>query len=90
MNRRRLILLLGGVVFAPRALRAQQKAMPVIGYLSPGSPGAAAPYVAAFRQGLSETGYTKGETWRSNIDGPRAMMTGCGHWLPISLASRST
>jgi len=43
MNRRRLILLLGGVVFAPRALRAQQKAMPVIGYLSPGSPGAAAP-----------------------------------------------
>jgi len=60
MNRRRLILLLGGVVFAPRALRAQQKAMPVIGYLSPGSPGAAAPYVAAFRQGLSETGYDEG------------------------------
>ena len=60
MNRRRLILLLGGVVIAPRALRAQQKAMPVIGYLSPGSPGAAAPYVAAFRQGLSETGYDEG------------------------------
>jgi len=34
--------------------------MPVIGYLSPGSPGAAAPYVAAFRQGLSETGYDEG------------------------------
>jgi len=60
MNRRRLMLLLGGVVIAPRALRAQQKAMPVIGYLSPGSPGAAAPYVAAFRQGLSETGYDEG------------------------------
>ena len=61
MNRRRLMLLLGGVAIAPRALRAQQKAMPVIGYLSPGSPGAAAPYVAAFRQGLSETGYVEGQ-----------------------------
>jgi putative ABC transport system substrate-binding protein len=63
MRRRELILLLGGVVAAPSVLRAQQKAMPVIGYLSIGSasPGALAPNVAAFRQGLSDTGYTEGQ-----------------------------
>jgi putative ABC transport system substrate-binding protein len=44
-----------------RALRAQQKAMPVIGYLGSDSPGPAAPYLAAFHQGLSETGYVGGQ-----------------------------
>jgi putative ABC transport system substrate-binding protein len=44
-------------------VHAQQKAMPVIGYLSIGSasPGPLAPIVAAFRQGLSDTGYTEGQ-----------------------------
>ena len=41
--------------------RAQQKAMPVIGYLGSASPGPTAPFVAAFRQGLSETGYVEGQ-----------------------------
>jgi putative ABC transport system substrate-binding protein len=44
---------------APRALRAQQKAMPVIGLLSIGLP-AAARWLPAFRQGLSETGFIEG------------------------------
>jgi putative ABC transport system substrate-binding protein len=61
MRRRDFVLLLGGIVSTSRTLRAQQKAMPVIGFLSSGSPGASAPLVAAFRQGLSETGYVEGQ-----------------------------
>jgi putative ABC transport system substrate-binding protein len=61
MRRRELILLLsGGALAAVRALRAQQKAMPVIGFLSSASPGPYAPFMAAFHQGLSETGYVEG------------------------------
>ena len=62
MRRRELMLLLGGAAISwPRALRAQQKAMPVIGYLGAGSPGPSAPFVAAFRKGLGESGYVEGE-----------------------------
>jgi putative tryptophan/tyrosine transport system substrate-binding protein len=61
VNRRELMLLLGGVMTAARGLRAQQQAMPVIGFLSSFSPGPFGPYVAAFRQGLTETGYVEGK-----------------------------
>jgi len=64
MNRRELILLLGGAMTAARGLYAQQKAIPVIGFLSSAGepkPGPAAPNPAAFRQGLSETGYVEGQ-----------------------------
>jgi putative ABC transport system substrate-binding protein len=60
MNRRELVLLAGAMA-TPRSLRAQQKAMPVIGYLASGSPNPIAPGVTAFRQGLSETGYVEGQ-----------------------------
>jgi putative ABC transport system substrate-binding protein len=56
------MLLLGGAMTAARALRAQQKATPVIGYLHYASPGPNAPNVAAFHQGLSEIGYVEGQT----------------------------
>jgi len=59
VKRRELLLLLAGALTAPRALRAQQKAMPVIGWLSGASPGSYAPFAAAFRQGLSDTGYVE-------------------------------
>jgi putative ABC transport system substrate-binding protein len=61
MRRRELVLLLGTAVSAPRALRAQQKSMPVIGFLSATSPGPSAPYMAAFHQGLRETGLVEGQ-----------------------------
>ncbi len=61
MRRRQLLLLLGGAMTIGRVLRAQQKAMPVIGWLNSTSPGSAAPFAAAFRQGLSETGYVEGQ-----------------------------
>jgi putative ABC transport system substrate-binding protein len=61
MRRRELVLLLGGALTAARALRAQQKATPVIGYLSLTSPVTSASFVAAFHKGLSETGYVEGQ-----------------------------
>jgi putative ABC transport system substrate-binding protein len=62
MRRRDLIILLSGVMGGwPSVLRAQQKAMPVIGYLSLASPGSNAPNVAAFHQGLRDTGYVEGQ-----------------------------
>ena len=63
MRRRELMLLLGGALTAARALRAQQKATPVIGYLSPASQDAVymAAFIAAFHQGLNETGYVEGQ-----------------------------
>jgi putative tryptophan/tyrosine transport system substrate-binding protein len=62
MRRRDFITFLaGGMTTWPIAGRAQQKAMPVIGFLSSEAPGPFALHVAAFRQGLSETGYGEGQ-----------------------------
>ena len=62
MLRRDVIALIGGAAVAwPLAARAQQSAIPVIGFLSGGSPNAYASRVAAFRKGLNESGYINGQ-----------------------------
>src|SRR4051812_48597772 len=62
MKRRDFIRGLGVMVAMPFAVRAQQPAMPVIGFLSSRTPAQAEYIISAFRGGLKETGYIEGQT----------------------------
>jgi putative ABC transport system substrate-binding protein len=60
LERRSFITLLGGLATWPFAVRAQQPAIPIIGFFGSATPDGYAAYVAAFRRGLGETGYVEG------------------------------
>jgi putative tryptophan/tyrosine transport system substrate-binding protein len=60
MRRRRFMALLGSAVVWPLAARAQQGKMPVIGILASVSPAPYAPFIAAIKEGLRQTGYVEG------------------------------
>src|SRR5258708_38232006 len=61
MRRRECITLVGAATVWPFAARAQQSALPIIGFLNVASPGGVANYAAAFRDGLKEIGYVDGQ-----------------------------
>ena len=62
MRRREFITLLGGAAMGwPLVARAQQPAMPMVGFLSPQAVGSSGPFLDAFRRGLAETGHVEGQ-----------------------------
>ena len=82
LQRREFITLLGGAAAWPLAARAQQPAMPVIGFLSAWSPAESAYLITGFREGLKHRAMSRAKTLRLSTARPMANTIDCLHWRP--------
>jgi hypothetical protein len=81
LKRRQFITLLGGAAAGwPLATRAQQPAVPTVGFLRVTSAVASRHLVAAFHQGLKQAGFIEGQNVGSNIAGETGRKTACRSW----------
>jgi putative tryptophan/tyrosine transport system substrate-binding protein len=84
IRRREFIVTLCGATAWSLATHAQQRAMPMIGYLDTASASTTAAHlVAAFHEGLGATGYEEGRNIVIEYRWPMEIMTSCLVWLPI-------
>ena len=79
MRGRDIIALLGAPLIA-RPLAARANGGAVIGYLHNFSQKSNVPYLAFFREGLSDIGFIEGQNWQSNIAGPKADTISSPRW----------
>jgi putative tryptophan/tyrosine transport system substrate-binding protein len=80
MWRREFLGVLGGVATWPMVARAQQSAMPVIGFLSLRSANDTVGTLAALREGLSKTGFVEGQNLAIELASRKVTMIDCRRW----------